>query len=98
MAGRGRHGGDWMHYEPTTPREVEGGIKSCSRRGDFAASWWGKRWITVLEGFQIGARLSRGRSYARKGQVADLSVTPGEVRASVQGSRARPYAVSVRLS
>ncbi len=98
MADRRRGPSGWTRFEPTAPREVEGGIRSCSKRGAFAISWWGKRWIAVLESFQIGARLSRGRTYARKGQVADLSIAPGEVRASVQGSRARPYTVSIRLS
>lgn len=46
----------------------------------------------------MGNRLTRGRSYARKGQVVSLDVTPGEVRASVQGSRARPYHVAIKLA
>ncbi len=60
----------WWRYSPPKPaREVKGGIKAQSRRGAFATSWWGQRWIKVLEGFDIGERLNRGRTYARKGQV-----------------------------
>ena len=48
----------------------------------------GRRWIEVLECFDIGERLSRGRSYARNGQVLDRRST-GAVHAKVQGSRPR---------
>jgi len=42
-------------------------------------------------------RLPRGRSYARRGTVGELRVAPGEIRAEVSGSRARPYEVRVRV-
>ena len=87
----------YFWYEPTTPKAVRGGIKAQTRRGGFAREWWGKRWIEVLESFQIGARLVRGRSYARRGQVADLDIRKGEIRASVQGSRSEAYQVTIRL-
>ena len=73
---RNRYRG-YFWYEPTTPRAVRGGIKAQTRRGGFVREWWGKRWIEVLESFQIGARLVRGRSYARRGQVADLDIRKG---------------------
>ncbi len=57
---------DWDYYEPTKPRAVKGEIKAQSKRGAFGESWWAKRWIAVLESFDIGARLNRGRSYARR--------------------------------
>lgn len=43
-------------------------------------------------------RLRRGRRYARQGAVMELSVAPGIVAASVQGSRANPYDVQIRLT
>ncbi|MFZ2089478.1 MAG: SWIM zinc finger family protein [Desulfobaccales bacterium] len=89
--------GWWRYYTPKPAREVKGGIKAQSRRGAFAASWWGQRWIKVLEGFDIGERLNRGRTYARKGQVMDIEIEKGSVRATVQGSRSRPYEVEVRF-
>lgn len=46
----------------------------------------------------MGNRLSRGRSYARKGQVISLEVVPGQVRSTVQGSRARPYKITIGLA
>ncbi len=86
---------DYWYYPPTTPKEVKGGIKAQSKRGAFADKWWGKRWIETLESFNIGARLSRGRSYARRGQVAGLDIAPGMVTAKVQGSRSSAYKVKI---
>jgi len=88
---------DFFWYERTRPREAKGGIKAQSRRGGFAESWWGRRWLEVLESFEIGERLARGRSYARKGQVLDLSVAPGKIAAKVQGSRPTPYRVTIAM-
>ena len=82
-----------MWDEPTTPREVDGGIRAVSQRGSFATTWWEKEWIRILESSQIGARLSRGKSYARKGQVTELVASPGKVAAKVQGSRAGKYSL-----
>ncbi len=84
-------------YPKSTPKAVKGGIKAQSKTGAFGKSWWAKRWIEVLESFNIGARLGRGRSYARKGQVTDINIGPGKVTAKVQGSRPTPYAVTITL-
>src|SRR2546428_1744165 len=91
---RGRY---WDYYEPSRPIKVEGGIKTKSERGDIGSTWWSKRWIGVLESFNMGARLTRGRSYARQGQVLSIDVQPGIVKAKVQGSRPKPYDVQIRL-
>src|SRR4051812_42343551 len=45
----------------------------------------------------VGGRLTRGRAYARKGQVLSLEVTAGVVSGTVQGSRATPYEVWITL-
>jgi uncharacterized Zn finger protein len=63
-----------------------------------AENWWARRWTSVLEGFDVGRRLGRGRSYARQGQVVDLELGKGFVTAKVQGSRDAPYLVRMRLS
>ena len=86
---------EYYYYLPSTPKEVEGGIKAQSKRGAFADKWWGWRWIETLESFNIGTRLARGRSYARKGQVAGLDIGPGLVKAKVQGSRSSAYEVGI---
>ncbi|WP_256976225.1 SWIM zinc finger family protein [Streptomyces sp. CS113] len=64
----------------------------------FAGTWWGNAWVTALEeGALDAARLERGRGYAERGHVDAITVTPGLVLGYVQGSRARPYRVQVRL-
>jgi uncharacterized Zn finger protein len=85
------------YFPPSRPRKAEGGIKAQSKRGGFGESWWAKRWIQVLESFNIGARLSRGRSYARNGQVLSIEIEKGKVKAKVQGSRPRPYDVTIEV-
>jgi uncharacterized Zn finger protein len=78
-------------------RKVEGGLKARSTRGAIGQTWWSKRFLAVLESFALGTRLTRGRMYARKGQVMSLEIEPGEVTAKVQGSRKQPYDVTVTL-
>lgn len=70
-----------------------------ARRGAFGLTWWGQRWIAALEalGAVYANRLPRGRTYARSGRVADIRVGPETVTARVQGSRARPYRVTLHL-
>lgn len=84
-------------YEPSRPRPVKDGIKAKNVRGAFGASWWAKRWIAVLETFGWGSRLTRGRSYARQGQVLNIDLQVGRVNARVQGSRATPYKVKIEI-
>lgn len=85
-------------FEKSVPIRAEGGIKAQSKGGTFGSSWWAKRWIGVLEGFDIGKRLARGRSYARKGQVRSIAIETGMVKAKVQGSRPTPYGVEIRVA
>ena len=84
-------------YVYTKPIEVRGGIRAGSKRGAFGSNWWAKRWVQALEESRIGSRLDRGRSYARRGQVVSIDVQPGGVTAKVQGSRKRPYDVSIEV-
>jgi uncharacterized Zn finger protein len=85
-------------FERSQPREAKGGIKARSRRGAFGESWWAQRWIEVLERLDEGGRLSRGRGYARSGQVLSIDIEKGLVTARVQGSRSRPYDVRIELA
>ncbi len=45
----------------------------------------------------MGTRLTRGRSYARKGQVLSIDIEAGLVKAKVQGSMEKPYNIKIRL-
>lgn len=90
---------DWPDGFPTArPIPVRGGLVARSTRGGIGEQWWSRRFIEVMESFEVGGRLTRGRSYARKGQVISLDVEPGEVTAQVQGSRATPYQVRIGLA
>lgn len=82
---------------PSKPRSVEGGLVARSARGAIGEHWWSRRFLGVLESFALGSRLTRGKNYARRGQVLSLTVAPGMVSASVQGSRAKPYKVMIAL-
>jgi uncharacterized Zn finger protein len=88
---------DYPFFPRSAPRQAKGGIKAQSKQGTFGQSWWAKRWIAVLEGFEIGARLQRGRSYARRGQVLSIKIDTGKITAKVQGSRPKPYSVEINV-
>ncbi|MCJ7747758.1 MAG: SWIM zinc finger family protein [Desulfobacterales bacterium] len=92
-----RYWDDYPYFKPSIPREAKGGIKAQSKRGTFGESWWARRWIAVLESFNIGARLGRGRSYARRGQVLSIEIDKGKVSGKVQGSRPKPYDVKLQV-
>ncbi|MDL5158008.1 SWIM zinc finger family protein [Actinomycetospora termitidis] len=77
---------------------VEDGIAAKSRRGDIGESWWSGRFLAVLQELGVGGRLDRGKTYARAGQVIDLAIEPGEVVATVQGSRAEPYRARIGIT
>ena len=84
-------------WGPTPPRGPA--LSPHRERMRFGTTWWGRSWIDALEqrARLDSNRLPRGRTYARTGAVGPLRVGPGEVRAAVQGSRAQPYAVHLRV-
>lgn len=88
----------WEYYERTTPIPVKGGIKARSKSGAIGKSWWAQRWTQALGRIMDSGRLSRGRSYARRGQVMDIKEKGHEITARVQGSRPTPYKVSIRVT
>jgi uncharacterized Zn finger protein len=84
-------------FESRPPIRVDGGLRARSRRGPIGEQWWSRRFIELLERICDPGRLARGRSYARRGQVLELAVSPGAVTARVQGSRPAPYRVSIKI-
>ena len=90
----GRSADGWWP-PPSKPISVPGGLQARSRRGRIGDTWWSQRFITALESFGMGSRLQRGKRYARTGQVLSVEVTAGQVKASVQGSRTKPYRVFI---
>lgn len=90
---KGYHDHFWP--APSRPIDVAYGLRTTKQHGTIGETWWSQRWIRALEELQMGARLARGRSYARRGQVLDMHVQAGRVTARVQGSRPAPYAVEI---
>lgn len=84
-------------FEPTRPIATHEGIKARSQRGGFAKNWWASQWIEALEQLVDSGRLSRGRSYARRGQVLSIQETKNGIEARVQGSRPKPYKVTIEM-
>ncbi len=88
---------EWNYYSENRPRRVADGIKTKSERGEIGATWWSKRWVRALESLGMGTRLTRGRSYARQGQVLAIDIEAGVVKAKVQGSMPKPYKITIQL-
>lgn len=89
----------WYYdYPKSTPKKVAGGIRANIPARNSRQSWWARRWIEVLEDFDLGGRLQRGRSYARNGQVLEIHIESGLVKAKVQGSGSRPYGVRIAVA
>src|ERR687891_237 len=88
---------DFPYFTPSRPLPADG-IRAKSRRGAIGGTWWSQRFISVLEALHLSGRLTRGRSYARSGQVVSISVTPGLITAEVQGSRPRPYVARIGVN
>ena len=80
------------------PLPTQTGIQSRSQRGEFAKNWWARRWLEALERLMQGVRLSRGQYYARIGQIVSLEEIKGGMVARVQGSRPKPYRVTIQLT
>lgn len=68
-------------------------------RHTYGQTWWGRAWVNALTARARldPNRLVRGRAYARGDRVHDLTIFPGTIGASVQGSRPRPYAVIINV-
>ncbi|MFJ4658403.1 SWIM zinc finger family protein [Nocardia sp. NPDC088792] len=81
---------DFSEFGPRRP--VRGGVQARSQRGAaFARTWWGRSFLEAVEKVADQGRLTRGRSYARTGQVVSYRLEPGAVSAEVQGSQPRPF-------
>lgn len=98
MARRKNYYDDFFYFKPTHAIETKDGIKARNQRGAFVKNWWAQRWIAALERFMDSGRLSRGRSYARKGQVLSIEETKDGITARVQGSMRTPYKIKIQIS
>ncbi|MCX5043611.1 SWIM zinc finger family protein [Aldersonia sp. NBC_00410] len=80
---------DFSQYGKRRP--VRGGVESSNRRGAFGRTWWGRAFVEAIEEHADPGRLTRGKTYARAGQVVAMRIEPGAVTAEVQGSQPRPF-------
>jgi len=72
------------------PVNIEGSV--------IAATWWGKAWNKNLESCADYAdTLGRGRSIVQCGAILDLQISAGVVKALVQGTRAKPHAITITI-
>ncbi|MEU3146340.1 MULTISPECIES: SWF or SNF family helicase [unclassified Streptomyces] len=69
-----------------------------ARGRGFAQTWWGRAWLTALEGTALDAQqLTAGRRLARAGAVGAVSVRPGRITAVVQGRDRTAHRADVLL-
>ena len=59
---------------------------------------WGSWFIDVLDSYQMGARLDRGRTYANTGRVLSLEFNEGRAIAKVEGNYRPFYRVEIHFS
>ena len=85
--------GNWNYYPPAAPRPkpVEG-----KRNKKFGLTWWGKKWISLVESRGDYERMSRGRAYARANRVFNIKLDIGKISAKVEGSSGN-YNVSMKF-
>lgn len=95
MAPRRPWDNPWRKYPASKPLRPDEGIATSRQRGEMAGNWWSRRLVELVESYGLGARMQRGRRYARQGQLVSFEVHLGLVLAQVQGSRRTPYAVSI---
>ncbi|MBE7171198.1 MAG: DEAD/DEAH box helicase [Williamsia sp.] len=61
----------------------------------FGKTWWGQQWLNSLSNIDYSNRLPRGSTYARNGSVKHIYIDKNTIRAKVQGSRPRPYDITI---
>jgi len=83
------------HVYPLRVTHSAHGIRAQDLRTLSRSAWWARRWIAALETMRLGPRLGRGRQYALSGQVTELTRQGPHVTATVVGSRAEPYHVTL---
>ncbi len=67
------------------------------RSTKYGQTWWGAKWLKALSHIDYSNRLPRGRNYANKGAVKDLRISGNKIIANVEGTRVKPYRVTVGI-
>ncbi len=87
----------WRWRRRAVPKKAKGGIKPDSKRGPIGQGWLARQWMGMLEEADPGGEFTRGKAYARKGQVLYISVERGVVASRVQGSARHPYRTLIQF-
>ena len=87
MLCRRRVGGAQIIFSASGP---EGHMKSR-----YGVTPWGSWFIDVLDSYQMGTRLTRGRTYANAGRVLSLALDSGRALAKVKGNYRPFYRVEI---
>ena len=64
----------------------------------FCKTWWGNAWLQALSHIDYSNRIPRGARYARNGSVKSVVFDGNKIKAKVQGSRVRPYTVTMVIN
>ncbi len=73
------------------PNAVKG-----KERKKFGITWWGRKWIELVESKGADQRMARGRAYARAERVFGIKLEIGSIVAKVEGSLGN-YSVRVKF-
>ncbi|GMO36871.1 MAG: DEAD/DEAH box helicase [Termitinemataceae bacterium] len=66
-------------------------------RQKYGISPWGSWFIDVLESYDVGERLGRGKSYANTGKVLSLEIEGGAITAKVSGHYSPFYKIKIEF-
>lgn len=62
---------------------------------DFAQTIWGRKWVDRMLEYGRPFRMQRGIRYAQEERISNITITPGMIFATVQGTAPTPYRVKV---
>jgi len=66
-------------------------------KGRYGITPWGNWFIKVLDSYDMGSRLTRGRTYANTGKVLSLELNEGWAIAKVKGNYLPSYRVEIKF-
>lgn len=91
---------DYYYSRPRRrrPRSTKYGIKIRTKKGDIGTSWLADNWTDLMYDSSDGDGFTRGRTYARKGQVLQVDVQKGHVHGVVQGASPSPHQTSIKIT
>jgi uncharacterized Zn finger protein len=68
-----------------------------TRKNRYGVTPWGSWFVDVLESYEMGSRLKRGRAYANTGKVLSLEIKEGRAVAKVKGHYRPSYRVEIQF-